>query len=283
MKRKYLLIFVLALLAAFLLVACKGSADPSDELGSLRAKVKELESQNKDLQKQLDKLAKPKANETDSKKSDLDGDGIAETITLKIDEKKSYFELTVNNMIISGKGDNLNEKLEIVDFDKSDPAKEIAISQAGSVSEAHVYYYKYTNDGIIFIGKVIGTPDSVTYNGNGSISAIARGDLTDGWYYVSAFSIKDNSLIPEQPISEIFIMKSKAVVLQPITVDIEGSSSNMTLIKGEELTLVQSDNKSEVLADTLTGLQFRVFFDETGMIKGTEYKMSDVFKTFINY
>ncbi|MDD4493316.1 MAG: hypothetical protein PHV32_03045 [Eubacteriales bacterium] len=283
MKRKLLFILVLALMAAFLLTACKGSADPSDELASLRSKVKELESQNKDLQKQLDKLVKPKANEVDSKKADLDGDGAAETVTLKIDEKKSYFELTVNNMIISGKGDNLNENLEIVDFDKSDSSKEIAISQTGSVSEAHVYYYKYTSDGIIFVGKVIGTPESVTYNGNGSISAIARGDLTDGWYYISAFNIEDNSLIPEQPTSEIFSMKSKAVVLKPITVDIEGSSSNMTLIKGEVLTFVQSDNKSEVLADTLTGLQFRVFFDETGTIKGTEYKMSDVFETSINY
>jgi hypothetical protein len=285
LKRKCFLILLVALSIAVVFSACRGSANTGDgdELSKLKAQVKELESQNRDLQKQLDKLAKPKANEVDSKKADLDGDGSDETITLKIDEKKSYFELTVNNMIISGKGDNLNEKLEIVDFDKSDSTKEIVVSQKGSVSEAYVYYYKYSDDGIIFIGKVIGSPESVTYNGNGSISAIAKGDLTDGWYYVSAFSVLDNSLVHEPPLSGVFIMKSKATVLKPITVDVEGSNSYMTLITGEEITFLQSDNTSEVLASTMTGLLFKVLFDESGIIKGTEYHLSDVFDTSIKY
>ena len=67
-------------------------------------------------------------------------------------------------------------------------------------------------------------------------------------------------------------------VLKPITIEVEGTDSDMTLIVGEEPLLIQIDNESKVMIETLTGLKGCIKIDTNHKISGTEYRLNDVFE-----
>jgi hypothetical protein len=102
--------------------------------------------------------------------TDLNGDGILEQIFLYCDEYGDLFRLRINNLSITSYGSHIDKKIELVDIDKNDTEKEIAIPESGRDGKCAVSFYRYTSDNIIFIGKIEGS----LYNGE----IVIKGDGT---------------------------------------------------------------------------------------------------------
>ncbi|HHW01206.1 MAG TPA: hypothetical protein GXX35_00040 [Thermoanaerobacterales bacterium] len=105
-----------------------------------------------------------------SMETDLNGDGTREQIFLYCDEYADLFRLRINNLSITSYGSHIDKKIELVDIDKNDTEKEIAIPESGRDGEYAVSFYRYTPDNIIFIGKIEGS----FYNGE----IVIKGDGT---------------------------------------------------------------------------------------------------------
>lgn len=283
LKSKFIIICLTALFTVLLLTACGRSKDPVSELDSLKSEIKALISENKAFKKQIKKLErelaslkKSQTDVSDTSEADLDGDGETDYITLRLDEEGGFFELSVNNMIISGAGYGSDIGMEIVDLDSEDLLKEVAVYYSGSMPCTD--FYRYTSDGIVSLGRVSGTIDSIEIIGDGSIIAEIKSSLLEGLVFPGPLSLTDGRLIPEPPESGLYMISTEVRVLKPITINVEGTDSNMTLIVGEELILVQSDNESKVLLETQTGLQSWLNIDKNYMIMGTAYKLNEVFE-----
>lgn len=95
--------------------------------------------------------------------------------------------------------------------------------------------------------------------------------------FVAFGDSKDFASEPDD-LTGFFKNLTQVKVLKPITIEVEGTDSDMTLIVGEKLLLIQSNNKSEVMIETLTGLKSRFNVDMNFCISGTEYGLNDVFE-----
>ncbi|MDN5302804.1 MAG: hypothetical protein PWQ60_2318 [Thermoanaerobacteraceae bacterium] len=104
---------------------------------------------------------------------DLNGDGILEQIFLYCDEYGDLFRLRINNLSITSYGSNIDKKIELVDIDKNDSEKEIAIPESGRDGRCAVSLYRYTPDNIIFIGKIEGSlyNGEIVINGDGTVQS----------------------------------------------------------------------------------------------------------------
>jgi hypothetical protein len=106
-----------------------------------------------------------------SMETDLNGDGILEQIFLYCDEYGDLFRLRINNLSITSYGSHIDKKMELVDIDKNDTEKEIAIPESGRDGRCAVSFYRYTPDNIIFIGKIEGSfyNGEIVINGDGTV------------------------------------------------------------------------------------------------------------------
>jgi len=106
-----------------------------------------------------------------SMETDLNGDGTREQIFLYCDEYADLFRLRINNLSITSYGSHIDKKIELVDIDKNDTEKEIAIPESGRDGKCAVSFYRYTPDNIIFIGKIEGSfyNGEIVINGDGTV------------------------------------------------------------------------------------------------------------------
>jgi hypothetical protein len=106
-----------------------------------------------------------------SMETDLNGDGILEQIFLYCDGYGDLFRLRINNLSITSYGSHIDKKIELVDIDKNDTEKEIAIPESGRDGRCAVSFYRYTPDNIIFIGKIEGSlyNGEIVINGDGTV------------------------------------------------------------------------------------------------------------------
>jgi hypothetical protein len=111
-----------------------------------------------------------------SMEADLNGDGTREQIFLYCDEYGDLFRLRINNLSITSYGSHIDKKIELVDIDKNDSEKEIAIPESGRNGRC-VSFYRYTPDNIIFIGKIEGSfyNGEIVINGDGTVQSKVKG------------------------------------------------------------------------------------------------------------
>ncbi len=112
-----------------------------------------------------------------SMETDLNGDGTREQIFLYCDEYGDLFRIRINNLSITSYGSHIDKRMELVDIDKNDSEKEIAIPESGRDGRNAVSFYRYTPDNIIFIGKVEGSfyNGEIVIDGDGTVQSIVKG------------------------------------------------------------------------------------------------------------
>lgn len=303
MKRKLYPIILSTVLLIIPLTGCQTDTVNQDatKMAELEQDIHDLKEQNQDLQGQLDTcrklndllkgentslkiVNKSEFEEVASVKEDIDGDGVVEEITLSVSENDSNrYTLSIKRYAtysITSYGSNIDRVIKIVDIDKNDNIKEIAIPESGPSSDEKVAFYTMDRHDIKFIGKIDGSFDYMAI-GNKEVIGSTRGNILHTWFHKDTFKLLLNhTLILDKPENGLYSMGDWEVTVQK-SIPIYKSPNGDQLVNlkvGEKVKLVATDDKENILLETEDGKQGWIMIEGYDGIKGTNYRGSEVFE-----
>lgn len=192
---------------------------------------------------------------------DLNGDGKTDDIKLQIaGEYGNYYILKVNDLEIKGSGDNLDKKLYIVDIDKLDSFKEIAVQEFGPSDDYRTYFYSYNGNELRFMGDLGGlSTEKERIGGDGKVASIERLSMLQTWFMEKEYKLDVNHLL-EVIKNDLYPV---AYVVEPLKLKVElklfdGPKSKNTaaqLKAGDIIKLLGSDGIEWCYAETSAGVK----------------------------
>lgn len=242
--RKYL---IFTLVAVFLLTSCAND--------NIKTTMKDLESNNKLLQDQLEALEKENetlknennnlAEETKEKDLKIDrltneiklyqngqffhNENIKKTKLLDVDlnndgnkdviklecDDTKYYRLSINDVAIISIGVDVDYDFKVVDINEEDNIKEIAISEWGPDETPKTSFYRYSIDNISHIGKIEGHINEIIIYGDGSLITSSNGNILCSWSYKDKYMLSPKHMLINEP-KELYEINHKAKVLKSI-------------------------------------------------------------------
>ncbi len=228
---------------------------------------------------------------------DLNGDGKEDEVYFEPDEDTySILHLSVNGTDYAGSvpeqgfySDNLEGAYCITDIDKSDNMLEIAIMDYGPSDDCITSFFRYDGNNLKYLGNVSGLivssysdKSDLTFNGDGTISSYVRLSVMQTWFANVDWKLAETGGFEVVP-ADLYYPTSESGCDVTALVDIlvyaskSDASEKTVLNAGAALTLIATDNKCWVLAETTDGKQCWVRLDtEYGqMVETTDgYKYS---------
>lgn len=257
------------------------------EIEYLKSQNQELIEENDELKDQIKELSlQVEEKDTSNIKTlevDLNGDGQEETVKFKITgEYNNHFILSIDDLSITGRGDNLYEDIKIVDIDTTDNIKEIAVGEMGPSGDYRTSFYYYGLDNIAFMGKIegdINRDDDIIIYGNGELKTRTRGQILHTWFYADYYKLTGGHILAQIP-QDLYEMNYKVKVKKSIPLWKSRTDDEVIaeLTPGEEVTILSSDNKEWCLVQKENGIKGWFAIEEFSKIKGTGYHASDVFE-----
>lgn len=253
-----------------LLTGCSVKEDPDSK--SEPTIKSEAQTQN-----QIENDNIKQENQTDN--IDLDGNGIQDKIILECQPGGNDFTLTVNDISVSGQGDNLDGYFKIIDIDTTDKLKEISISESGPSSDEKTTFYFYDGKELMFIGKIQGSNSSIKILGNGKVIANTRGKILQTWFYEEPYKLSELHML-ERMSQELYQMNSKVRVQKQLGLFISRISSEIDIVlqEGEEIIILSSDDKNWCLVENSKGERGWFAVDNFDQIRGSNWRASEVFE-----
>lgn len=272
MKIKTMMIFIVLGMSIFLSFGCN-----SDEVSSETIDYSQV--------------PKPEEKKQMIQYADLNGDGVEEIIILTLEDDEHFFyTLQVNDVKIAWFGNYIEENFNIVDIEGTDGYKEIAISEYGPSNDERTSFFKYVyNRVIIPMGSIPGfyTPDGIgeiKINGTGTIETMNRGKLLHTWFYKDEYrmEIEQHSLL--QMPKDLYAMNTEVTLLVdlPLKASKESDTQGITIKKGEQATILATDNQEWCLIENTQGKQGWFAVDNFNLIRELGKYASDVFEG-LNY
>ena len=296
--RKKFLITSLALLTVFFSTGCASQKDKNLSQTSSNTeitdnKLKEenikLKGEIEQLQKQI-KIEKEIADIVESSEltlaqeisEDLDGDGTPEAIKLECDGGGNLYRLSINNLSITSYGSNIKRTIEIVDIDKKDSLKEIAIPELGPSDDLYTHFYKYNPRVIDYVGTLGGIQErGLTVNGDGTITATRRGKILHTWFYETRYAFKEGSILEEiVPKNGMYSMGNYELkVIKEIPIYKANKRDKLKDLKvGEKVYLKESDDSGIVVVETTNKELGYIMIEGYYNIKNTNLNAPEVFE-----
>ena len=177
--------------------------------------------------------------------ADLNGDGKKDNIKYQIADN-NVFILKVNNLEIKSYGDNLADKPYVVDINKQDGIKELAVQEFGPSSDERTYFFYYTGTELRFMGKLRELCSEKGYiKGDGKVISTIRPLLLQTWFLKKEYRLDGEHLLegiksdlyPANYTSETLTLKTSLKLF-------EKPKNNNVLIEinaGDKLKLLGSD------------------------------------------
>ncbi len=185
---------------------------------------------------------------------DLNGDGIKDIIKLDCRKGENQYELTINNITVSGSGDNLDGIMYITDIDNKDNYKEIAITESGPSNDNMTSFYYYDGSRVVFMGKVQGSEYSIKINGTGKFSTKTRGLILQTWFYTDEYKLSSSHKLLHIP--EKYRKMNTIVTINKqleLRKSPDESTPVLTLHIGEKVILTDTDNIEWCAVETANG------------------------------
>lgn len=203
-----------------------------------------------------------------TKRFDLNSDGQQDEIVMiardftspdAIADTYEEYELVVNGMNYRGYSSDFEPRFNIVDLDQSDRYREIAVSEYGESEDPATTFLKYDGAAFDVIGTIPGfygrryekgLPDglgSVGIDGSGTINTMKFSSFLMTWSYEAKYRFENGTMLTEIE-KELYPLNAKVTMLNDLTLKKSrtDTSNGMTLKKGEEVTLIECDNKKWV-------------------------------------
>jgi hypothetical protein len=253
------------------------------EVTDLNARIKELETKlgEKAQTEPVKMLLKQELQE------DLDGNGELENLKLECDEYSNTFRLSINNLSIAGNGNNIRGLIEIIDLNKSDKTKEVAIPEIGPSDDYYTHFYRFDRNSIDYLGTLGGNIEgpfgqrTIILNGDGTLTATRRGSILHTWFYKTNYKYtSDYSLVEVKPSNSLYSMGNyKVKVIKSIPIYKANKKDKLRDLKvGEEVLLKYSDDRDVVILETSKKELGYIMFEGFSKLKGTQINTSEVFE-----
>ena len=207
--------------------------------------------------------------------ADLNGDGKIDKITLSFTSEYQY-TLMINDISIKGEGENVNKKIYIVDLNKKDKIKEVAIEEDGPSDDYATTFYYYNGKKIIKAGVVGGKcASNKTIKNNGIVIATSRFSVLQTWFYDDEFKLNSKHMLTHVT-KKWYKANYKQVVklLKPLKLykDMKSKSLLTTLKIGDSVQILGSDDKAWCVVKTKQGAQG--WFELVGYDKVKQFNLS---------
>ncbi len=130
--------------------------------------------------------------------TDVDGDGMADSIALTIQQDQQVGTtrtLRVNRtsvVIVSG---NPQMYFGIVDLNTTDGVKEIALSDEGPSGDPTTEFYRFDGSKLVKIGSTQGLYESMTFDGAGTLTTTTRASMLDTWFFEDQFTLDSSGML----------------------------------------------------------------------------------------
>lgn len=137
--------------------------------------------------------------------TDLDGDGVVESITLTIEQTEGMgtsrtLQVNQSSADVNETGAGLatgNPQLYfgIVDLNTTDGVKEIALSDEGPSSDPTTEFYRFDGSKLVKIGSTQGLYESMTFDGKGTLTTMTRATMLDTWFFTDQFTLDSTGML----------------------------------------------------------------------------------------
>jgi len=236
-----------------------------------------------------------------TKNFDLDSDGLADEIMMiardftspdALADTYEEYELIVNQMNYRGYSADFEPRFNIVDLDKNDRYREIAVSEYGESEDPATTFIKYDGTSLDVIGTIQGfygkryekgRPTeglgSVTIDGSGTIKTIKTSSFLMTWNYDAEYRFENGTTLTEVE-KDLYALNHEVTMLTDLTLkkSRSDSSNGITLKKGEVVTLKECDNKKWVSVMNSAGEIGWFEVDEKNTVIGIEKPATDIFE-----
>lgn len=235
-----------------------------------------------------------------SKNFDLDSDGQPEEIMMiardftspdALADTYEEYELIVGGVNFRGYSSDFEPRFNIVDLDKSDRYREIAVSEYGESEDPATTFIKYDGTSLDVIGTI---PDfygkryenslpvglgSVGIDGSGSIKAIKTSQFFMTWTYEAEYRFENGTTLTEI-VKDLYSLDHEVTMLTDLTLrkSRTDSSDGITLKQGDVVTLKECDNKEWVSVMNSAGEIGWFAVDATNTVIGTEKPATEIFE-----
>jgi hypothetical protein len=218
-----------------------------------------------------------------STEMDLNGDGILETVRIEVNKEKNRYTLFVNDVKVSGEGEELTGGFVLVDMDKNDSFKEIAVSEYGPSDDPETSFYYYDGGQVKPIGSIYGLAREMEFDGKGGFTAPARGQILQTWFYPKTYRLGESRLLVHVP-QELYPMNTKVKVIKPVPLrrDRQKEIFNVILGVGETATILSSDDKEWCLVENSRGVKGWIRIYNYNIIGGLNKPATDYFTGLSN-
>ncbi len=194
------------------------------------------------------------AKPTFSTKADLNGDGKVESISLSQSRKNDgNFTLKIGDSAVTGKLHDMVEDMRVVDIDKKDQFKEIAVYTSGPSDDFAYALFWYDGKHIHKVAQIGG---SLTFQGNG---IVINRNFVGFWVAVDKYVLNSKTrtlnLVPQ----EFYYVGENAKVIKSFPIYMEKKSSTV-------LAQLRPDSKLVILL-TYPSARSNDIFDEWYLIK----------------
>ena len=235
-----------------------------------------------------------------TKNFDLDSDGQPDEILMiardftspdALGDTYEEYELLVNEISYRGYSSDFEPRFNIVDLDKNDRYREIAVSEYGESEDPATTFLKYDGSSLDVIGSIPGFYGkryengfadgigSVGIDGSGTISTIKFSAFLMTWSYEAKYRFENGTLLTEIE-KELYPLNHEVTMLSDLTLKKSrtDTSDGLTLKKGEVVTLKECDNKTWVSVANAAGEIGWFSVDEKNTVVGTGKPATDVFE-----
>lgn len=238
-----------------------------------------------------------KENQYLSYTTDLNSDGVLETIAIEV--KGNSIEGTSTVVTASGSsitfpGTNPEGFFGIVDIDIADHEKEIAVSDFGPSGDLTTGFYRFDGSVLRHVGTVQGTYGNIAFPGNGLLTTTTRASILQTWFYTDTFTLGTDRTLAHVD-KDIYLIDPTATeahltMLQDLPLHTDASSVSATSIvttlkTGESVTFIGCAKEDWCKIQSATGIAGWIAiegFDTIIKIDGTRVIAGEVFEGLSN-
>jgi hypothetical protein len=180
---------------------------------------------------------------------DVNGDGMADAITLTLEENQqsgTTRTLRVNRTSVEMVSGNPQMYFGIVDIDTADGVKEIALSDEGPSGDPTTELYRFDGTALIKIGSMQGLYEFMTFNGAGTVTTETRASILDTWAFEDQFTLDSSGMLVH--VDKDFYTRlgdmNDITVLQDVGFDTSPTSPvpAFSAVAGDVIQIVGCDN-----------------------------------------
>lgn len=211
---------------------------------------------------------------------DLDGDGKKENIALTVERLGGFVTTTlhVNNFSTIVPGYDPIGFFGIVDINKGDKIKEIAVIDIGQSDDYTTSFYLFDSTNLLSMGTIQGSYKSMIFDGFGKITTQTSGKILDTWFYADDFIISKKHELVHVP-KNLYARDTPVTLLTSLSLQTSPINSQIitTLQKDETVKITGCDDVMWCVVEKANGVKGWFAVENFDIIKGTGLQAQDVF------